>query len=37
MTKKAIIAIVVVFLLGAAAWKGGAFVWQTLRAMHGGH
>ena len=37
MSKKAMVAIVAVVLLGAAAWGGGAFVWRTLVAMHGGH
>ena len=35
MNKKALIAIVVMLVLGAAAWGGGAFAWRTLRAMHG--
>ncbi len=38
MNKKALIAILVLFVLAAAAaWAGGGFVWRTLRAMHGAH
>ena len=35
MMKKVLVAIVVLLLVGAAVWRGGAFAWRTLRAMHG--
>jgi len=35
MTKKVLIAIVILLALGAAAWGGGAYAWRTLKAMHG--